>query len=156
MIKNILFLTFLSFIVSYTAVGQLTSQQPNPVSVNVSLDQTADGNYNLLINAKIKKGFHIWALDPGGDGSLIATHVTINSPAPIVWKEDEWKESKEPVVRTLDFIEGAIRWHEEEVLFSRKIFLSKGDVLSGTVTYQTCNEEMCLPPVSEDFSLKVE
>lgn len=155
MIKNILFLTSLSLIVSYTVAGQLISQQPNPVLVSVSLDQADDGNYNLLINAKIKEGFHIWALDPGGDGSLIATDVTINSPAPIVWRE-EWKESKEPVVKTLDFIEGAIRWHEDEVIFSRKVYLSKGDIFSGTVTYQTCNEEMCLPPVTESFTLNVE
>ncbi len=99
------------------------------------------------------KGFHIWALDPGGDGSLIATSFVSESIAKGKWTGD-WKEQTQPVEQTLTFIEGAVRWHQKEVTFYRDFKAPAGTRIKGGVEFQTCNEQMCYPPATELFDTK--
>lgn len=113
------------------------------------------GQYELQATAVIKKGYHIWALDAGGDGSLIATAFDTQDDS-IKWQGD-WKESAKPQERTYEFIEGAVRYFENTITFSRPLTAdNKEQAISGTVTFQTCNDRMCLPPETEDFKVRLQ
>jgi thiol:disulfide interchange protein DsbD len=107
-------------------------------------------SYELQATATIKEGYHIWALDAGGDGSLIATAFDTKDDN-IKW-QDGWRENAKPQEHTYEFIEGAVRYFEHTVTFSR-IFTVAGSAkaISGTVTFQTCNDRMCLPPETTGF-----
>lgn len=124
----------------------------NPVKWTFNIKKTSDDTYNIEAKASIDKGFHIWAIDPGGDGSLIPTSFTTEQLSNGKWIS-EWLETTNPKVETLDFIDGAIKWHEKQIIFYRTVKAASGTMLKGAVQYQTCNEMMCLPPAVENFNI---
>ena len=126
----------------------------HPVKWKFSIEKTSKNNYTLKATAKLAAGFHIWATDPGGDGSLIPTLFEFADEEMIQWKGD-WKESPEPTVQELEYVEGAIRWHENEVVFSRSFVSENPMPIDGSVNFQVCNAQSCFPPEDVDFKLQV-
>lgn len=107
--------------------------------------------YTLTAKAVMEDGYHIWAMDAGGDGSLIPTSITLTQePA---WK-NEWTSDQKVHAERLEFIEGTVFSYSKTVTFSRQFTLPKGKhKLTGTVTFQSCNESMCLPPEDVPFEI---
>jgi len=100
------------------------------------------------------KGYHIWAMDAGGDGSLIPTSISVEEPDEFSW-EGDWKELRKPQEQTYEFIDGKVFFFEDSATFTRDFKAKKGITLTGEAEYQTCNEQMCYPPASEDFSIEL-
>jgi hypothetical protein len=125
----------------------------HPVKWTFSLEKKSGDHYTLKATAALAPGFHIWALDPGGDGSLIPTSFELEQENTIRW-DGVWQEKEKPVTHTLDFIEGAIHWHEDSVTFYRNFITDVGLPLSGKVTFQVCNGASCFPPESKSFLLQ--
>ena len=126
----------------------------NPVHWQFSVKKMDNDLYRFEAKATLDKGFHIWAQDPGGDGSLIPTSFTAEQLQNGGWSGD-WKESAQPKTEKLEFIDGAIRWHEKTITFYRDFKGKRGDKVKGAVQYQTCNDAMCLPPAIENFIVLV-
>jgi len=127
----------------------------NPVHWHFSVKKLGnDDTYRFEAKATLDNGFHIWAQDPGGDGSLIPTSFTAEQLQNGGWIGD-WKEATNPRTQKLDFIEGDIRWHEKTVTFYRDFKGKRGDKVKGAVQYQSCNDQMCLPPAIENFVVMV-
>ncbi len=125
------------------------------VTWTFDLVQKNAGTYEFQAHAEIKPGFHLWSVNPGGDGTLIPTDFTIEDEH-IKWSGD-WKESMAPQVRSYDFIDGAVRYFDRNVTFSRLLTgLRPGATLSGSVDFQTCNEQMCFPPETLDFTVQLQ
>lgn len=125
----------------------------NPVHWQFSIKKMDNDLYRFEAKATMDSGFHIWAQDPGGDGTLIPTSFTAEELQG-GWAGD-WKEGTQPKTQKLDFIDGAIRWHEKSVTFYRDFKGKRGDKVKGAVQYQTCNDMMCLPPAIENFVVLV-
>lgn len=124
------------------------------VTWTFNLIQKDARTYELQAHAGIKPGFHLWSVDPGGDGTLISTDITL-ADAGIKW-QGKWEESIAPKVRSYDFIDGAVRYFDSSVTFSRTLTgLAPNATLSGSVDFQTCNEQMCFPPETIDFTVRV-
>lgn len=157
LISTIIFILGVSFI--SVAQFNLSGAKLKPVLWQFNLKATAEKDIYIFIakaNMDTISGFHIWALDPGGDGSLIATEFTFEEDEAVHWIDNEWSFTPKPKTVSLDFIEGDIHWHEKVVTFSKKVKIPSGTILSGAVTYQTCTEELCHPPQEETFELKAE
>lgn len=125
----------------------------NKVSWKYGLKPVEGNIYLFTATAVIEKGYHIFHLDAGGDGTLINTEITFNGGTET---DEEWSVMPAPRVIQLDIIEGDIYWHEKTVSFSKAVELPEGtDAVSGSVYYQVCNEEKCLPPATVDFQVPV-
>jgi len=128
----------------------------SPVDWQFSIRKMDNGDYRLEARATLSDGFHIWAQDPGGDGSLIPTSFTAESIQNGKWIGD-WKETEQPKVQKIEiFGDAAIRWHDRSVTFYRDFKARKGDKIKGSVQYQSCNDRMCLPPAIRNFTVVVE
>ena len=138
------FLPFLSF-------AQFGTASQNPVRWEFKLIPEQGDNYKIQATAYIQDGFHIFALDAGGDGTLISTEFEISD----VQDTTEWTSVRKPKTIQLDFIDGDIYWHEKKVTFNKIVELEDASEISGEVYFQVCNEEKCLPPATEIFTLKV-
>ncbi len=132
------------------ATAQIKPVAQKPVHWSFLIQKKKNGEYRFEAHAIIDKGFYICALDACGDGSLIPTSFVSATLAKGAWTSD-WKEEKPPVVQTLAFIEGPVRWHQVEVTFYRDFKAPAGTRVKGGVEFQTCNEEMCYPPATELF-----
>lgn len=149
-----LFFAFIAFCsISLTAQAQGRAAS-NPVHWQFSIRKMENDVYRFEAKATLDAGFHIWAQDPGGDGSLIPTSFTAEQLQNGSWVGD-WKETTQPKVQKLDFIDGDIRWHEKAITFYRDFKARRGDRVKGAVQYQSCNDQMCLPPAIENFVVLV-
>jgi len=132
------------------------STPQNPVSWQFSIKKMENGNYRFEAKATMTSGFHIWAQDAGGDGSLIPTSFTAEQLQNGKWTSD-WKEMESPKSEKIDvFGDAAVRWFERSVTFYRDFNAKKGDKIKGAVQFQTCNDQMCFPPAIQNFMVVVE
>lgn len=150
--KKLLLLSLSLFLAIFTA--RATDKEEGPVTWNVQVQPVSGDTYKLVINAKMKDGFHIWALEAGGDGSLINTEISLEQ-FDIHWVDVDWRLSKKPKTETYDYIDGAVNYFDKQVQFSRNFTGAKGNVIKGTITYQSCNESMCFPPEDVPFEVTI-
>ncbi len=157
--KKIFFFILVSLLplAVFAQLGLVLSKPSNPdaiVTWKFDMKPSSDNTYLFSATATIEKGYHIFALDAGGDGTLMNTEFEIDdySDAPV-----EWRVVPQPKTVVLDYVDGDIYWHENKVTFSKVITL-EGDatVFTGTVTYQICNEDKCLPPVTKDIHIELQ
>lgn len=135
----------------FAGKAQVKPVAQSPVHWSFIVQKKKNGEYRFEAHAIMDKGFHIWALDAGGDGSLIPTSFVSESISKGGTWTSDWKELAPPTVQTLSFIEGAVRWHQKEITFYRDFKAPAGTRIKGGVEFQTCNEEMCYPPATELF-----
>lgn len=148
------FFKFLILFLFGTSIISQGQDLEHPVKWKFSLEKNDNKEYVIKAEAHLAPGFHIWALDPGGDGSLIPTEIEIDQEEEIRWKSD-WKESPEPMRQILEYVEGAIFWHETKVTLTRT-FVSDGPMsIDGFVSFQVCNAQSCFPPEEIEFKLQV-
>lgn len=109
--------------------------------------------YKLEFIVELKPGWHIYSLDPGGDGTLIPPSFTFKDSATLV--KDEIVESARPEEMTMEGIEGKVRYFEGKAIFFTTVSAKKSRVIKGTYTYQLCNDKMCLPPKTVPFVFRI-
>ncbi len=141
-------------ILNFTFGMAMPSNGNEPVQWNVQI-KTIDANtFQIVAEAKMKEGFHIWALDAGGDGSLINTEISVEGDG-FQWQEENWQSNQKPKSETYEFIDGKVNYFEKQVKLSRTFKTSsKPELVKGTITFQSCNEAMCFPPKDIPFSLE--
>ena len=153
--KKVLSVFFVMLIVGLQAKS-FAKEAEQPVKWQVTVQHLGNDEFQLVAKAKMKPNFHIWALDAGGDGSLINTSIETSSEDELDWTDKTWKSNKQPKTETFEFIEGAVHYFENEVVFTRN-FKVKEPVTSikGTISYQSCNESMCFPPDDIPFDVQI-
>jgi hypothetical protein len=147
------FLTTLATLLIFSLTGNAQIAN-NPVHWEFSIKKLGDDAYRFEAKATLEKGYHVWAQDPGGDGSLIPTSFTAEQLQNGGWSGD-WKEMEQPKITKMEYIDGAVRWHEKAVTFYRDFKGKRGDKIKGAVQYQSCNDKMCFPPAIENFIVPV-
>jgi len=146
--KNILVVLFmLSAFISF-------GQNPEPVKWTFSTKKGNNPNeYVLVATAKLQEGFHVFAPNPGGDGLLIATEVVLDH-------KEKYKKignlipQRRPITKDMTGV-GMVNYYEGEIEFTLTVETDKPGTLSGTITSQCCNEQMCFPPSDLPFNVKL-
>ena len=113
-----------------------------------------DGNkYDLVFHCDVKNGWHIFSLDPGGDGSFLPPEFNIKKNADIKLV-GKLREKGKIIHETIEDI-GTMHYYKN-VDYIQTVELAKEDmVVTGEYTYMTCNDETCLPPKTLNFIIKV-
>ncbi|HTO17318.1 MAG TPA: protein-disulfide reductase DsbD domain-containing protein [Edaphocola sp.] len=134
------------------ALSGFSGDKKEVVTWQGHIKHLGENNYQVEVEAVMEKGFHIWAIDAGGDGSLINTEINFEDNN-IKWLDASWKSNIKPKTETYEFIDGAVHYYENKVVFQRKYVSPNPSSLNVKVTYQTCNESMCFPP--QDVFLEI-
>ncbi len=149
MIKKILFV-LLSIVYTTTVWSQIVE---DPTRWKHEVKHLDGDNYEVITTCTFAdKDWHLYAFDPGGDGTLIAPELgySFDNGATKVGKTTEHgKRITQNIkgVGKVNFLKGPIR-------YKQKFKATKDGTVKGTVYYQTCNEEMCLPPTEIEYSVK--
>jgi hypothetical protein len=140
--------------IPFAGQAQVQARAANPVHWQFSVKKMDNDVFRFEAKATLDNGYHIWALDAGGDGTLVATSFIAEEMQNGGWIAD-WTESKAAKAEKNEFFGGAIRWHEKEITFYRDFKGKRGDKVKGAVQYQSCNDQMCFPPAVENFVVLV-
>lgn len=122
------------------------TDENNPVSVAVGIENAANGHKRVIIKMKIHSGYHIYANVAKSD-PFIATTVEMQLPAGCQLAG----ELKKPSFKA--FNDNGTTIYEDEISFAQEI--SGTGIVKCVVGYQCCDAHICMPPVKKEFSLEV-
>jgi len=152
---------FLGLIFMFFAVStQAQFPDPNakiydPVKWSFSSEKLNENEYNLIITAKIEKGWHVYSqfIDDGGP---IPTSFKFK-PSKDYQLVDKVTESPKAVGAFDKNFNMQIAWHKNQVVFKQKIsLLVPKTTIVGTLEFMVCNDERCLPPAELEFTIPVQ
>jgi thiol:disulfide interchange protein DsbD len=136
-----------------TVLGFSVSAQKiqDPTDWKFSVKKQDATHYTLVADVAIQPKWHIYAINPGGEGELIGTSFHFEKGlAQLSGEVKEVTPAKQEVL-----MDEKVNLHSGKATFSVKIIGRQGQMLSGTVEYQACNDMMCLPPKKKLFSVKL-
>lgn len=161
----LLSLLLLPFFFSFKCSNEPTSPEPapvvntpqvhNPVKWSYSAKAGKEGEAELIIKATIEEGWHLYSQN-AGEGPISTSFTFEKAPASydLVGKTSEPKPHKvfDPNFGT------DLQFFEKEVTFRQKIKLKKDGkfTVKGMLEFMVCNDKMCLPPETIDFSISGE
>jgi thiol:disulfide interchange protein len=142
----------LALLVFVLSVFSLSAQIRNPISWKFSQKQINDSEYVLSMGADIPKGWHIFSQY---EKSSIPTSFTFSS-SPDYTLKGNVREDK-PIAKYDATIKDTAKYFLNQAVFTQTIVVHNPDGFGiiGTVSYQTCNDSMCLPPKQIDDSFTV-
>ena len=110
--------------------------------------------YELIIHLKLPKDWHIYAMKPGGDGSLFPPEFkfTKNSQVTLVGTV---KETGKLISEAMVGIDGIVNMYKEQVDYVQLAKITGNTLIKGKYSYQICNDAMCLPPTTKPFSITI-
>jgi len=150
MLKRAIFTVATILLIAFSANSQIY----DPVTWDFSYEKKSENSYELVFNAEIEKGSHIYALEIP-EGGPIATSFTINSPTGFILDGKPYEVSKPEEV--FDEAFGfKIKSFSDKAEFRQKITSqSSSFTVKGLVNYMSCNNTTCSPPKDVEFSIKI-
>ena len=148
--KKLLTLTLL-FSLALTAKAQL-----NPITWSFSSKKIGDKMYEIEMRATIQNKWHLYSQVQPEDAIAIPTNFTFN-PNPLYKLDGKVKETGKLEKYTDKTLGVSANQYSNTVVFTQKIKL-KANVktnVTGSVEYQTCDDEKCLPPKTVNYSIAV-
>lgn len=137
-------------------VGNLTPQEPiaDPTEWKLSAHKLDNKTYELIFQVTLQKGWHLFSLNPGAP-SLIPPSFSF-TPDKKYKKTGTITEEGNLEEANLEGFDMKVRYFEGEVRFTQKVILKEnGMTISGTHTYQVCNDVICLPPTVKPFEFRI-
>ena len=145
-------LSFLLLLVFSHAQAQL-----QPVIWSYSAKKTADRTYEVEMKATIKEGWHLFSQTQPADAIAIPTAITVN-PNPLLIRKGAIREIGK-LEKYKDKTLGVTAYqYAGQVRFVQTVVLkAKAKTLfAGSVEFQTCDDEKCLPPQKVNFSIPLQ
>lgn len=134
--------------------GAGASAQLNPVSWAFSATKTGDKMYELKMTATIQNKWHLYSQKQPGDAIVDPTEFKFN-PNPLFSLEGKVAETGTLEKFTDKTLGISANQYSNSVIFTQKVKVkvkAKTSV-TGSVTYQTCDDQKCLPPKTINFSI---
>lgn len=141
-------------LVTFLVLGAMAQ---SPVKWSYSATKLAAGLFEVHLTASIQPGWHVYAQQQPSEAIALPTsiHFTQN---PLLLMQGSPKEIGEKEQFKDDELGITAFQYEAKVDFVQQVKLKiKGKTnLSGSITYQACTNEKCLPPATTNFSINLE
>lgn len=149
-IRSFLLLVAVSFVLPLQA--QLIQ---DPTTWRYEVKKKNDSTYDLVFNLDLKEHWHIWALDPGGDGLQIPPEFKFdkNPNVRLVGKTQE--KGKNKVTGEMDGVDGIVHYFLDHVEYVQTVVVKSNTTIKGKHKYQVCDEKQCLAPKTKSFSFEI-
>ncbi|MDT0642075.1 cytochrome c biogenesis protein CcdA [Zunongwangia sp. F363] len=131
------------------------SQIYDPVDWSPSVEKVsgAENEYILVFSAEIEQGWHLYAQNVPDGGPIPTTFSFPESEAYEIvgsTEEEEGQTVDDPV------FEMRIKYFEDHAAFRQRIkLLKESAVVEASVEFMVCDDERCLPPELEEFSINI-
>ena len=132
------------------AVLVAQAQMVDPVHFTSSLKTTGGAEAEIVFNAKIDAGWHVYSTDLGEDGPISATFnvVKMDGVEPVGKLTPRGN-----VIKKFDNMFGMeLKFFENTATFVQKVKFTKPDYsIECYLEYGACDDQSCMPPTQVDF-----
>lgn len=132
---------------THAAINPEETDDNNPVSVAAGIINNGP-NKKLIIKMKIHHGYHIYAFVADSD-PYIATALNIDLP------EGYQKVGELTKPSFKYFNSSGTSIYEDEIVFSQEITGVGEGVATCNISYQSCDNHICFPPVDKELTLQL-
>jgi len=126
----------------------------DPTHWTYEAKEIAKGEYELNFNLILDEGWHIWAINVGGDGYQVVPTFSFDKKSTIKWL-GAIKETGEVINEVMEGVEGKVNYYSHKVTYTQIIKAPAGTIIAGKHEYQVCNDNMCLPPKEVSFTFQL-
>lgn len=132
--------------------GQMTQ---DPTSWKYEVKKKSATQYELIFHLSLKPGWHIWSINPGGDGYLIPPTFEFTESENFS-VEGKCTERGNVTTTVMDGIDGKVNYLSGKIDYVQVVTVKKHPLtIKGKNTFQVCNDKMCLPPRDKNFSFQI-
>lgn len=142
-------LLVLTFLISFGLKAQMI-QDPTVWKFEA---KKKDGNkYELIFDVEVKDGWHIYSLDPGGDGTFLPPEFNFTKNPNYKLAGKVFERGKK-IDETIEDI-GTVHYYKK-VEFVQPATVDTNGKITGKYTYMVCNDQTCLPPKTKSFTFTI-
>jgi thiol:disulfide interchange protein DsbD len=129
----------------------MTAQMANPVKVQSQLKEVSATEAELVFNASIESGWHMYSTEVVEFGPT-PTSLNVESISGATLK-GTLKPKNTPVKKYEEMFGSDVYYFEHTATFVQKLTLEGGKYhVEGFLEYGACNDQSCTPPTKVDFS----
>jgi len=124
----------------------------DPVKWSYSSEKINDQEFDLIVTAKIDKGWHLYSqfIEEGGPIPT-SFKFTASAAYKLIGKVTE---SPKPVTAFDKNFNMQIAWHKDQAVFKQRVSLNKPlTAVSGVLEFMVCDDQRCLPPAEVEFKI---
>ncbi len=124
-----------------------------PVSWTFSAQKTGSDTYDIIAEAKIDEGWHIYALGDYSDGGPIPTSFTWPEAEGYALTGETSQYSSKRIEEHDKFFDMKLVKLKNDARFVQQVNAASPTLVSGSVEFMTCNDTRCLAPEWIDFTI---
>jgi thiol:disulfide interchange protein DsbD len=143
-------------LILFFIAGLAFAQNPNPVSWNFSSKKIRDNVYELQMIATIQQGWHVYSQSQPKDAIAQPTTFVFNKN-PLLQFDGSVKETGNLEKFKDKDLDISANQYSNKVVFTQRVKI-KGKAktnVTGKLTYQTCNDQKCLPAKTINLSISL-
>ncbi|MCH8902602.1 MAG: thioredoxin family protein [Bacteroidetes bacterium] len=127
----------------------------HPVKWTLKVEDLGSSEYNLIFNAEIDEGWHVYSQYLENDDGPVATSFVFEESDDYVRIGKVIETGN--VINSFDSVfEMKVTWVEENGNFTQKIKLSEDEVtIKGHFEFMTCDDRQCIAPEFVDFEVNL-
>lgn len=141
-------------VLMFLATG-INAQIKNPVKFKFTINELGDNQYEAVLNATMESGWHIYSKDIPEDTGIPTEYKVSGKNIELIGKFTEVGKKHEEFSEAFG---GTIVYYSNSAGFKQKFRLKDdtkpGDVVA-EITYQTCDDRVCLAPNTLEFNKQV-
>ncbi len=148
-----LVLLFLGF-TAHAQFADPNAKIEEPVKWSFRSEKVGDTEYDLVITAKIDKGWHVYSQFIAEGGPIPTSFkFTSSKTYDLKGRVSEMPKAISAFDKNFDM---QIAWHQDKVDFRQRIALNVPQTtVSGVLEFMVCNDQKCLPPAEVEFHIPV-
>ena len=138
------------------AGASVNAQIANPVKWSYTVQKKSDKVYDVVLTATLDKPWHIYSqFTP--KGGPVPTSITFKNN-PLVMLDSKAKENGSLKTDHDENFGVDVKYFADKVEFVQAVKLRSNakTSVSGTVEYMICNDQKCLPPAKQSFSVTLQ
>ena len=146
----------LLFFAFFLGVFSLKSQVLEPVKWQFSLNSVSDTEVEIVAEAAIDEGWHLYSVNLP-EGGPVPTSISLIESGKYE-AAGEIKQEPQPEKQYDQAFDMELSWFSNSATLTLPVRIKSSDVkvVEGYVEFMVCDDEQCLPPDRLDFSLPLE
>jgi len=133
----------------------ISAQIKNPVKFKFTVNELGNNQYEAVLNATLESGWHIYSRDIPEDTGIPTEYVVSGKNIELIGKFQEIGKKHEEFSEAFG---GTIIYYSNAAGFKQKFKLkdpTKAGEVVAEITYQTCDDRVCLAPNTLEFNKKI-
>lgn len=142
------------FMLLLFSVVQTSAQRiKDPTSWSFQTEKIGEDTYKLIFHVTLQDGWHIFTLQPG-DEFLIPPSFSFEQQHNVKLVGSIVEEGQK-ITSRFEGLDNPVHYYEGDARFIQKVQVKGKPVITGKYEYQVCNDQMCLPPETKEFSFTI-